>query len=102
MEPWRDPFAPPLTEENEAWIQEHGKWGRHDVSQYAPYHYFIGKPLTSISVLERIADVPGGLVLTAGQRSLFFWVDDDEDEVDSQIPVGYSIAFDVGNESDKF
>jgi hypothetical protein len=50
--PWQDPFGDAPSAENEAWIAQHGKWGRFDVSGEDPFSRYVGKTLTSVTSLR--------------------------------------------------
>jgi hypothetical protein len=63
--PWQDPFDDPISQENEEWIAEHGKWARFDVSGWPEFMNYIGRNLTSILPLYAFG---GGL---CGARLVF-------------------------------
>lgn len=46
---WSDPFADPVSKENEHYLLRHGKWEAFDLSATPwSYHRFIGQTLTQI------------------------------------------------------
>ena len=49
---WDDPFAPPLSDENQAWIDVHGKWEAFDVSHEPGYSELVGKTLRRICLFR--------------------------------------------------
>jgi hypothetical protein len=49
--PWIDPFAPPLSPENEEFVRTCGKLTRYDVSDTAPFADLIGRKLENIAVI---------------------------------------------------
>ena len=55
-EPWQDPFEPPISTENHAWIAEHGQWKALDVSGNPTYARFIGTTLRSIRTMRTAAE----------------------------------------------
>jgi hypothetical protein len=50
--PWQDPFGEPQSAENEAWIAEHGRWARFNVSGESEFSSYIGRTLTSVTALR--------------------------------------------------
>ena len=49
-EPWSDPFAPPLSSENEEFVRTHGAWQLVDVSTEPGYRGWVGKQLASFTL----------------------------------------------------
>jgi hypothetical protein len=49
-EPWSDPFAPPLSSENEEFVKRHGVWRLVDVSSERGYRGWIGKRLAKVAL----------------------------------------------------
>jgi hypothetical protein len=47
-EPWRDPFAPPLSPENEEFVKTHGVWRLVDVSVEPGYREWVGTRLAKV------------------------------------------------------
>jgi hypothetical protein len=79
---WDDPFAEPHSPENRAWVEEHGKCVRVDCAAEAPYADFIGRQVTEVRpLLEDEFGSVAGLRLSVAQRSLWFVVRADEDDV---------------------
>lgn len=46
---WTDPFAGPLSPENEEFVRTSGKWVRHDVSTEPPFVDLIGRKLFDVA-----------------------------------------------------
>jgi hypothetical protein len=65
QEAWIDPFQEPLSEENEKFVRESGKWTAFDVSDRLPYRRFVGSQLRSV---QPITQQSGKLV---GARLVF-------------------------------
>src|SRR6266545_507381 len=47
--PWVDPFAGPLSPENEEYVRTSGKWVRHDVSGEPPFDDLIGRKVFDVA-----------------------------------------------------
>lgn len=46
---WVDPFADQMTEENEAYVRQHGKWNAIDVSEQPEFNQLIGSEVLDVS-----------------------------------------------------
>ena len=53
---WVDPFAPPLSDENEQWIATHGKWDVFDASEEPEYSGIVGGSLSAFWSLKTRVD----------------------------------------------
>lgn len=71
-QPWRDPSEPPLSEQNQAWIVEHGQWIAIDVSDEPAYKPLIGATLDSINALRASGGNVCGLRLRFDSRVVDF------------------------------
>jgi hypothetical protein len=47
QEPWVDPFAPPLSAENAAFVHRYGKWTAFDLTNEPPASALIGRQVSS-------------------------------------------------------
>lgn len=56
---WTDPFAAPLSTENEEYVRTHGKWTAFDISKESPYDRLIG---TQVELILPISN-PGGAIV---------------------------------------
>lgn len=52
LEPWRDPFAGELSEENRAYVAEYGKWSVFDVSGEHPFADVCGRRVARIGEIH--------------------------------------------------
>jgi hypothetical protein len=75
---WRDPFAGNLTPENQAFVDNHGKWKLQDVSMIEPYHALIGQALKRINPIVNQFGTLSGVQLGFDQAKLYFIVEFDE------------------------
>jgi len=75
---WQDPFAGNLTLENQAFVDNHGKWRLQDVSMTEPYHSFIGQVLKVINPIVNQFGTLSGVQLGFDQTRLYFIVEFDE------------------------
>ena len=75
---WRDPFAGNLTPENQAFVDNHGKWKLQDVSMMEPYHSLIGQALRRINPIVNQFGTLSGVQLGFDQVKLCFIVEFDE------------------------
>jgi len=75
---WHDPFAAPLSANNETYVRDNGKWTRVDVSDLDPYATFIGKVIHGARWIRNDAGTITGVVLDTENSSLRFQVDCDE------------------------
>jgi hypothetical protein len=74
---WPDPFAPPLSPENEEFVARSGKWTAFDVSGDPPYERLVGSRVTAVAPVRTDGKVTGSrIVTTAG--SLYIEVAGDE------------------------
>lgn len=76
--PWSDPFAEPLTDENELFVASHGKWRLIDVSGRAHYRDLIGESLSNVRILANRSGRPCGVKLAFGAAVMNVFVDGDE------------------------
>jgi hypothetical protein len=90
-EPWTDPFAPPLSPENRAFVDQHGQWTRVDVSTEVPYRALVDDAIQSADLLHNPFGTIAGLALHAGAGQLWFWIGVDESMVSEALPDGFSI-----------
>lgn len=67
---WKDPFFPPVSPENSAYLRAHGQWSIFDLSGYLPASRFSGQTL---SALRESRDASGqlmGVILQSGAWSI--------------------------------
>lgn len=75
---WIDPFAPPLSDENQRFVEVHGRWRRTDCSQEQPYAQMIGQTIAAAQPLRNFAGTVVGVRLATPGKDLWFIVDSDE------------------------
>lgn len=88
--PWRDPFAGKLSVENRAYIQEHGKWTRVDVSNEDAYRDLVGNAVSEVAPLFNEFGRPSGVKLATIDRTLWFVIEGDECHVRWAHPIGFT------------
>lgn len=81
-QPWRDPFEGQLSQENEMYIRQSGKWTAFDVSGEAPYARLIGRAVEGVEPHLSPDGKPIGVTLRAGNGVLRAEVEADELHVD--------------------
>jgi hypothetical protein len=89
---WEDPFVEPLSNENRAYVEEHGKWHKVDCSLHDGYSDFISQPLTDIRALENEWRDIAGVRLSVAARSFWFVVEGDECHLYWAHPIGFTEA----------
>jgi hypothetical protein len=62
---WVDPFEPPLSPENEQYVEASGRWTAFDVSGQAPYSALVGVALDGVEPHVN----PGGKLIGATMRA---------------------------------
>jgi hypothetical protein len=86
-EPWEDPFAGPLSEENRAFVETSGKWTAFDISAVGAFAAFIGDVLASVEpVLAGTGKVTGMILRTSGGGVIRVDVEADELFLNEVIP----------------
>lgn len=75
---WIDPFAEPLSPENEDYVQTSGKWTKFDVSDEDPFVYLVGRKLTDVAPMFGSAGKLYGLLLNASGYLLAIYANADE------------------------
>lgn len=61
--PWCDPFAEPLSEENQEFVRDHGKWTAFDVSGEPMPALLVGNPITGHDETRTENGKPTGVTL---------------------------------------
>jgi len=79
---WLDPFQPPLDESNAAYVRQHGKWTKFDISGEEPYSGLIGCAVDDAIPLMTPEGKLVGATITIGGRELRMEVGADELIVD--------------------
>jgi hypothetical protein len=74
---WQDPFAPPLSPENEAFVQESGKYIRVDTNT-APPQLPVGCRLSRYVLIRNRFGTPAGVQLEFAGSAVRFLVECDE------------------------
>lgn len=88
--PWQDPFAPRISDENAAYVQEHGKWTRTDVSHEHGYRDLVGEALAEAAPLFNEFGRLSGMKLVTETRTMWFVIEGDECHVRWAHPIGFS------------
>jgi len=88
--PWRDPFEGKLTQENRAYIQEHGKWTRVDVSNEDAYRDIVGSAVVEAAPLFNEFGRLSGVKLATIDRTMWFVIEGDECHVRWAHPIGFT------------
>lgn len=89
---WIDPFAGELSEENRAYVEEHGCWRRFDVSGQAPFAQLVDQVVVDARLLRNQFDDVAGVRLSTSSAALWFVVTGDECHVHWAHPLGYTLA----------
>jgi len=76
--PWVDPFAGPLSPENEEYVRTSGKWTRYDVSGEKPFADLIGRRVADIAPVTGTTGKRYGLVLNVSGYLLALYANADE------------------------
>jgi hypothetical protein len=63
---WVDAFAPPLSAENQRFVDESGKWTAFDVSGQAPYSRLVGAAVEGVEVHVTPSGKVVGTTIRAG------------------------------------
>ena len=77
-EPWTDSFKQPISDENQQFIKDHGKWCLFDVSNQPPFSKIIGKSIIAFEGLQNQFGVLSGVAVTCEDMVMCFCVDGDE------------------------
>lgn len=75
---WADPFAPPLSPENDDYVRTSGKWVRHDVSAEEPFASLIGRKLFDVAPMAGSTGKLYGLLLDISGDKLAIYANGDE------------------------
>ena len=75
---WLDPFRAPLDATNTAYVRQHGKWTRFDVSGEEPYSALIGQAVEGVVPLTTPEGKLVGATITVGAHLLRIEVGADE------------------------
>jgi hypothetical protein len=76
--PWVDPFAEPLSPENEEYVRTSGKWIKQDVSDEEPFADLIGRRVVDVAPITGTTGKQYGLVLNVSGYLLALYVNADE------------------------
>lgn len=79
---WIDPFAPPLSPENQRYVETSGKWTAFDVSDQEPYAALVGATVDSVEPILTSRGKLIGASIRAGATVLRAKVEADELSVD--------------------
>lgn len=74
---WIDPFAGPLSPENDEFVRTSGKWVRHDVSEEQPFDEMINQKIFDIAPMTGIRKTYGLLVNLSGPLLAFYAIADE-------------------------
>lgn len=77
-EPWGDPFAGSLSEENRAFVEQSGKWTLFDTSATPEMASLIGQPIDRVFSVRDDRGTMRGVRLVIGGLVLTYAVDGDE------------------------
>jgi len=77
-EPWTDPFAEPLDNENAMYVAKHGKWILFDVSTERPYSDVVGASPDGILPIANALGRLTGVSLEFGETVLNVFAECDE------------------------
>ncbi|WP_437941582.1 hypothetical protein [Sorangium sp. So ce341] len=87
--PWVDPFEPPISDENRAYIEQSGKWSRVEQSTAPKFVGMLGAIISSVTILENEFGREAGVQLCVGETALWFVVAGDECHVYWEQPIGF-------------
>ena len=76
--PWVDPFAGPLSPENEEYVRTSGKWTKQDVSDEKPFAELIGRRVVDVAPMTGTTGKQYGLVLNVSGYLLALYANADE------------------------
>jgi len=76
--PWVDPFAGPLSPENEEYVRTSGKWTRRDVSDEKPFAELIGRRVVDTAPITGTTGKQYGLVFNVSGYLLALYANADE------------------------
>jgi hypothetical protein len=75
---WVDPFAPPLSHENERFVETSGKWTAFNVSDVTPYSALVGAVVDDMQPQMSARGKLIGVTVHAGTRAVRAVVEADE------------------------
>jgi hypothetical protein len=75
---WVDPFAGPLSPENEEFVRTSGKWVRHDVSDEPPFAELINRKVFDIAPMTGSTGKTYGLLVNVSGSLLALYANADE------------------------
>ncbi len=75
---WVDPFAGPLSPENEEFVRTSGKWVRHDVSDERPFADLINQKVFDIAPMTGARGKTYGLLVNVSGYLLALYANADE------------------------
>lgn len=75
---WVDPFAGPLSPENEEFVRTSGKWARYDMSEETPFADLIGRKVVDVAWIAGATGKRYGLVLNVSGHLLAVYANADE------------------------
>lgn len=81
-ERWIDPFVPPLSAENQRYVEASGKWTAFDVSDQEPWAALVGATVDSVEPILTSRDKLIGASIRVGAAVLRAKVEADELSVD--------------------
>jgi len=88
---WEDPFKEPLSEENLAYVHDHGCWRMFDCCETDPYREMIGQQMDEVQLLRNQFDDVAGVMILAGRVAMWFVVYGDECHVYWEKPDDFTI-----------
>jgi hypothetical protein len=75
---WVDPFAGPLSAENEEYVRTSGKWVKHDVSDEPPFADLVNQKIFDIAPMTGTRGKTYGLLLNMSGHLLAVYANADE------------------------
>ncbi|WP_437620546.1 hypothetical protein [Sorangium sp. So ce1151] len=87
--PWVDPFEPPISNENRAYIEQSGEWSRVEQSNDPMFVGVLGELISSVAILENQFGGDAGVQISIGGKDLWFVVAGDECHVHWTQPIGF-------------
>lgn len=79
--PWIDPFMPPISKENQDYIQEYGKWVLFDIDDFPEFSVMIGEKISGIDTIINKFGVLSGLAIACGEKTICFCTYCDEGRI---------------------
>jgi hypothetical protein len=76
--PWVDPFAGPLSPENEEYVATSGKWTKFDVSEESPFTDLVGRKVSDVAPVDGGTGKRYGLVVNVSGYLLAVYTMADE------------------------